>query len=194
MRLFLAVDLDDAARRAAATWALDLSTRLGAAAAREIKWVEVQNLHLTLHFFGELNDARLQELRAAFGAPAFATRAFDLSLAGAGKFPPSGPARVIWIGVQAARAETEALYDEVESRLEPLGLREDTTRGFTPHLTMGRVRVPNAGLGRAIREALERTPAPAGITFRIDHLTLYQSRLSPKGPTYVPIATFPLLT
>ncbi len=191
MRLFLALDLDDAARRAAAAWARDLSARLGASAAREIKWVEAQNLHLTVHFFGELNDARHELVRTALNVTPFATRAFDLAFAGAGKFPPSGPARVIWIGVHASQHQTQAIYDEVESRLDPLGLREDTTRGFTPHLTLGRVRTPNATLGRAIREALDRTPAPVA-TFRIDHLTLYQSRLSPKGPTYVPVDTFAL--
>lgn len=191
MRLFLALDLDDAAKRAAAAWARDLSARLGASAAREIKWVEAQNLHLTVHFFGELNDARQELVRTALNVTPFATRAFDLAFAGAGKFPPSGPARVIWIGVHADHHQTQTIYDEVESRLDPLGLREDTTRGFTPHLTLGRVRTPNATLGRAIREALDRTPAPVA-TVRIDHLTLYQSRLSPKGPTYVPVDTFAL--
>jgi RNA 2',3'-cyclic 3'-phosphodiesterase len=191
VRLFLAIDLDDAARRAAAAWSRDLSARLGVSASREIKWVEAQNLHLTVHFFGELDDARHEEVRTALKATPLATRAFELAFAGAGKFPPSGPARVIWIGVRADKQQPQAIYDEVESRLDPLGLREETTRGFTPHLTLGRVRTPNATLGRAIREALDRTPARIA-TFRIDHLTLYQSRLSPKGPTYVPVDTFAL--
>jgi 2'-5' RNA ligase len=203
MRLFLAVDLDAAARHAAAAWARDVSARLGASASREIKWVEAANLHLTLHFFGELDDARHEAMRAALSTPPFSTPAFDVSLSGAGVFPPSGPTRVIWLGVRDTDSDTDSggvsnsaqmqtIYADVQSRLEPLGLQERATRGFTPHLTLGRVRTPNATLGRAIRDTLQGAPAPS-TTFRVPHITLYQSRLSPKGPSYHVIAQFPLV-
>ena len=99
---------------------------------------------------------------------------------------------MIWLGIRdSAGASTQSIYREVQARLTPLGLQETTTRGFTPHLTIGRVRTPGAALGRAIRETLRGTPAPSP-TFSVSHLTLYQSRLSPKGPSYIPIARFPL--
>jgi 2'-5' RNA ligase len=193
MRLFLAIDLDDAAREAAAAWSQALSTQLGIA-AREIKWVPPDNLHLSLHFFGELDDAHRATVTRALGDP-YETRAFAIALTNAGVFPPTGAPRVIWLGIRetadTATASTQSIYREVQARLSPLGLQETTTRGFTPHLTIGRVRTPGAALGRAIREALRVTPAPSP-TFSVSHLTLYQSRLSPKGPSYIPIARFPL--
>jgi RNA 2',3'-cyclic 3'-phosphodiesterase len=191
MRLFLAIDLDDAAREAAAAWSQALSTRLSTA-AREIKWVPPDNLHLSLHFFGELDDAQRETVTRVLGDP-YETRAFAIALTNAGLFPPTGAPRVIWLGVRdTANASTQSIYREVQARLTPLDLQETTTRGFTPHLTIGRVRTPGAALGRAIRESLRVTPAPSP-TFSVSHLTLYQSRLSPKGPSYIPIARFPLL-
>jgi 2'-5' RNA ligase len=194
MRVFLAIDLDDAARRAAETWAHDLSARL-AASAREIKWVETPNLHLSVHFFGELKDDQLDAVRQALAVP-FDARAFTLTLTGAGTFPPSGWTRVIWLGVRERAGEPgvmQDIYDRVESRLVPLGLQETAARGFTPHLTIGRVRTPGGPLSRTLRAALETTPLRSpSPNFLVDHLTLYQSKLSPKGPTYLPIERYPL--
>lgn len=192
MRVFLAIDLDDHARVAAAAWARTLSTRVGETVAREIKWVETANLHLSVHFFGELSDAQVDAVRRVLAVP-YAARALTLALAGAGTFPPSGSARVVWLGVRETQdtGGMQAIYDEVQRRLATIGLEETSTRGFTPHLTIGRVRTPGANVTRALRPAMTATPAPA-TTFLVAHLTLYQSRLSPKGPTYVPIARFML--
>jgi 2'-5' RNA ligase len=195
MRVFLAIDLDGAARDAAAAWSRALSTRLGSAMAREIKWVEPANLHLTLHFFGELRDDQVDAVKRTLGAP-FETQAFRLVLAGAGTFPPSGAARVVWLGVRDHGSDSsgdalQTIYRGVQARLETLGLQEQSARAFAPHLTIGRVRTPAGPLTRALREALAGTPAPSN-AFVIAHLTLYQSRLSPKGPTYHPLERFPL--
>jgi RNA 2',3'-cyclic 3'-phosphodiesterase len=192
MRVFLAIDLDDAARRVAATWAQDLSARLGAS-AREIKWVETPNLHLSVHFFGELKDEQLAAVRQALAVP-FDARAFALTLTGGGTFPPSGWARVIWLGVRERDGAglVQSIYDDVQSRLAPLGLQEESMRGFTPHLTIGRVRTPAGPLSRTLRAVLQAAPLPSAPDFVVDHLTFYQSKLSPKGPTYLPIEHYAL--
>jgi 2'-5' RNA ligase len=190
MRLFLAIDLDEPARKAVTTWSDALAARLGPV-AREIKWVEPANLHLSLHFFGELADGPAAAMRRAMAVP-FDTRAFAITLAGGGVFPPTGAIRVIWLGVRDSGDVLQTLYRSVEARLTPLGLQEESTRGFTPHLTIGRVRTPGANTTRALREAMKEMSPPAAVHVLIPYLTLYQSRLSPKGPTYVPIERFSL--
>ncbi len=180
MRLFVAVDLDQAVRAAAA----DVARRLAPVAEHggSVGWVKPENMHLTLKFLGEVDDARVPEVAARVKAP-YDVAAFDVSFSGVGLFPPSGPVRVVWIGMTAGVEPLQALQQEVEARLGPLGFPAET-RGFQAHLTLGRFRIPAP---RSIRAAIEGVRAGNVGACRIDHVTLYQSRLSPRGATYTPL-------
>ncbi len=185
MRLFVAVDLDQAVRAAAA--ATTRRVALLAERAGSVNWVKPENMHLTLKFLGEVADARVAEI-AARVKEVYDIPAFDASFAGVGLFPPSGPARVIWIGMTAGAEALTALQEEVERRIGPLGFPAEK-RGFQAHLTLGRFRVPAP---RTIRAAIEEAGAGAVGTCRIDHVTLYQSRLSPRGAMYTALERGPL--
>ena len=87
------------------------------------------------------------------------------------------------MGVAHGRDELKAIERIVSSRLLALGIAEED-RPYSPHLTLARVR-DAAGL-RTIRLLDGLTDRSVGTT-RIDAITLFQSRLSPKGPTYVPL-------
>ena len=186
MRLFIAVDLDEGSRRAAAALGEEVARLLlaaGAADRRGVTWVSAHNLHLTLRFLGEVDEERTDQLVARLGDP-FQTPAFQLTLSELGVFPPEGPPRVVWIGVKEAGGSLAALYREIEARLRPLQF-EPEARPFHPHLTLGRFRKP---AGRRARDLVctEIPPQDIGPS-RVDHVTLYRSDLSPRGPTYTPL-------
>ena len=114
MRVFIGVELDDRVKAAAADVAERLRQRLNRSVPDfRARWIEPANLHVTLWFIGEVPEASLDRIIAALQSPAFPSPAFPLSLAGCGAFPPSGQARVLWIGVHQGLPEMRSLYREI---------------------------------------------------------------------------------
>lgn len=177
-RLFVAVDLDAATRAQVARVAQD-ARRLYSTGLR-MTWVDPDRLHLTLEFFGSADAAFEETARSALARP-FSLPPFALTLDGLGLFPPKGPPRVLWFGIARGMTELRRLRQQIQERL---GERPGRREVFHPHLTLARFREP------APREAgpkLLEIKASAGPCV-IDRVTLYQSRLSPKGPTYSALA------
>jgi 2'-5' RNA ligase len=185
--LFVAVDLDDSLRRAAARVARGVRDRLERAETYGVSWVAPDNFHLTLRFLGEVADAAVGQLSEALARP-FAAAPFDLELAGVGMFPPAGAARVIWLGVREGFDSLAALHAEVEQRLSALAFGAEE-RGYRAHLTIARFRVPAPARVRQVIPAVDE--ASIG-RCRVSHVTLYRSQLSPKGATYTPLVHGPL--
>lgn len=184
MRLFIALELTDAVKARAARIADQLRQTLGRRA--RARWIAAENLHVTLWFIGEVADDRWPALMSAVNAP-FAVPPFDLELRGAGAFPPHGAPRVFWIGVAAGQASLQALHDELALRLQPLGF-EPEPRGYSAHLTIARVKECRS---REVRTLLREIGADAG-RCRIAAVTVFRSRLSPKGASYEPLLRVPL--
>jgi 2'-5' RNA ligase len=187
VRLFVAVDIGAVLSARAAELSRELQGRAAEGAPRaKITWIPADRLHLTVRFIGEVDEEKAPAVCEALKAPV-EVAAFDLTLAGAGAFPKGGSPRVLWAGVTEGREELLAIEQEVTSRLAPLGIPEEE-RGYSPHLTLARVREP-AGL-RTTR-LLEGLMDHSIGTARIDAITLFQSKLSPKGPTYTPLLRIP---
>ena len=191
MRLFIGVELDPDVKAAAG----DVANRLRRDLARKVpalhaRWVDVANLHITLWFIGEVQEARAAEIREALAASAFPVAPFDLAIAGCGAFPPSGAPRVFWIGVDRGGAGMTALHADAGRRLAPLGF-EPERRPYTAHLTIARVKDPGRGTSRAVRQILSSRPVDCGVS-RVSAVTLFRSHLSPRGATYEPLLRVPL--
>ena len=101
MRLFVAVDLDDAARASIAAQQDRLRRTAGGSA---IRWVRPEHLHMTLVFLGEVAEQRANAVIEAYAAPAI-MQPFDLAFSGIGAFPPRGAPRALWIGVSRGESE-----------------------------------------------------------------------------------------
>jgi RNA 2',3'-cyclic 3'-phosphodiesterase len=189
MRLFIAADLDDGARKAAS----DAAARLRALSERErqgstrgVRWVDARHLHLTLHFLGEIDEARLPSFTHVL-APALDLAPPRIGLAGWGVFPPRGPARVIWLGVSEGAEALASAHSALGQRLRAAGVTPEP-RPFFPHLTVGRVKVPS---GLHWNRLAERVPPAPVAEWYLDACTLFQSQLSPAGPAHRALLSIP---
>ena len=182
MRLFVAIDLDETAKAAIAEEQRRLKAALGSARAT-IKWVRPEHMHLTLVFLGEVPEARVAPIVDAISRP-LARPPFDLAFGGIGVFPPRGAPNVLWIGAAAGEAASVDLQRQLADRIAPHGVQLEQ-RPFHPHLTLARFKDARPG-DRAAVLAEGRRGVLA--TTQIDHVTLYQSRLSSQGPTYTAMA------
>jgi 2'-5' RNA ligase len=191
MRLFIAVDLDERVRAAAAAIGGRLrgeiergGRRLAPAGA---SWVAPHNMHLTVRFLGEVEEARAALVAKAVGE-AFRIPAFAISIGGVGLFPPAGRPRVLWIGVPEGNSQLVAVHGEVEQRLDALGFEREQ-RAYHPHLTLARFREPASAEVRVL--VAQASGTEAGHSAAHD-VVLYESRLSSAGPTYHVLARAPL--
>jgi 2'-5' RNA ligase len=177
-RLFIAVDLPQAVRRRLA--------RLVDDAPSGVRPVRPDQIHLTLHFLGDADDATLAAVGTAL---ARITRpAFTLDLAGTGVFPPRGRPAVLWVGVAPSDA-LAALHGDVARALVACGLTPDT-RPWVPHVTLARLtpRVPRDWVEASC--ARKSNLHDRGIP--VTEVRLYESVRTPEGAQHVPVASVAL--
>jgi 2'-5' RNA ligase len=178
MRLFIAIDLDEATRSAIGREQKRLAAVLRASSRSSLKWVQPDHMHLTLVFLGEVDEARaiplIADIRREIVQPPF-----DVVFGEFGVFPPRGAPNVLWTGVTAGVEPAIVLQRTVAERVCRHGFQPET-RPFRPHLTLARWREARS----ADREHVTTVEPRYVATLRVDHVTLYQSRLSPAGPSY----------
>jgi 2'-5' RNA ligase len=182
MRLFIALDLDAAAREAIANEQKRLKTVLRESRGSSIKWVSPDHMHLTLVFLGEVEEARATALIGDVGRDV-AQRPFDIVFGEIGVFPPRGAPSVLWMGVESGAEPAIALQQELAARVASHDVRLES-RPFRPHLTLARWRASRSADRERALAAVRRAVA----TLHVDHATLYQSRLSSAGPSYTALA------
>jgi len=187
VRLFVAVEIDDAVRAAAARTIDELRHRLERYG--RAKWISPANMHLTVRFIGHVADDRAPLVLDALRSETLVS-AFDLTTGHCGAFPPAGAPRVVWIAVDEGASHLKALHEEFNARLLPLGF-EPERRPYSAHLTLARVQETKRGSTADIRRAIAEARPPA-VRWRVSSATVFESRLSPKGATYHPLLRIPL--
>ncbi|MEM8733695.1 MAG: RNA 2',3'-cyclic phosphodiesterase [Planctomycetota bacterium] len=125
-----------------------------------VRWVEREQLHLTLKFIGDVDNRDLLEACRLVSSAVANAAPFPLRLGGLGAFPsvqPNGPvkpAKVIWAGVQEGAKQLSELNAELDRSLKALGIPSEH-RQYQPHVTLGRS--DRSGLAREeCLEAFER--------------------------------------
>lgn len=148
---------------------------------RGVRWVAAANLHLTLKFLGDVESGQVSRVANAIAGALEGSPPVEVTLAGAGVFPPRGRPRVVWLDLAAGAEGIASLQGEVGRALEPLGFPREK-RPFTPHLTVGRVKKPGdpAPLLAAVDTAGKREWGG----FTASSVDLVRSELFPTGARY----------
>jgi 2'-5' RNA ligase len=151
-----------------------------------VKWVRPENIHLSLKFLGEVDEAQEPELREALKRAAGTRsepRPLTLQITGFGVFPDYHRPHVLWAGV-TPEPGLELLQHGVEQAFAPLGFPTEA-RPFRPHVTLGRAaRDARPRHLKGLEEILTGTDFDATIT--VAEVDLMQSTLQPNGggPVY----------
>lgn len=182
VRSFVAVLLPDRVRAGLAAVSAELRGQ-----TRGLAWVRADNLHLTLRFLGEIEPARLEQVREAVADAAAAAAPFTVSLGGLGGFPSGRAPRVLWASVAAGGEGLVALHAALEAALVVRGIPGES-RPFHPHVTLARARDRRGARGLA--SVLGAGPGFGEV--RVGALHLMRSELDPRGSRYSVLADAPL--
>ena len=154
------------------------------ATSADVRWVSPGRIHLTLKFFGNIEESKIDSIAAAIQGPVSAAKPYHLSVRGTGAFPNLRNPRVIWIGLVDEEGRLAVLQKEVEFSLKTIGF-EPEDRPFRPHLTLGRVK-SSRGKEELIRIVEKYREEEIG-TFQVEKSVLFKSDLTPAGPIYTPL-------
>jgi RNA 2',3'-cyclic 3'-phosphodiesterase len=194
MRLFVALDIDDAIRTRLARF-LDGVREF----APDARWVRPESLHVTLKFIGEKSEDEVERIKRALST--VSTEVFELKFHGYGFFPGPRAPRVFWIGCEGG-SRLASLGATVDETLAQVDIPKEE-HAFNAHLTLARAGGGSGsprwrkgdGANRSfqrLQEKLAALPAPEFGTMAAREFFLYQSQLSPAGSKYTKLAAFAL--
>jgi len=185
IRAFIAVNLSPDILDRIEQVALDLKTRMDSV---PIRWVPIENIHLTLKFLGNVSTANLEILKDILGKVVSSHHECDISVGGIGVFPKPNNPRVVWVGMEISQ-ELISLQRNIEIETARLGYSREH-RPFSPHLTFGRVsRNASTQDVQIIAKILENYKVGFLGATRVRTVYLFRSDLKPEGAEYTPIYT-----
>lgn len=176
-RIFAAIDISSEAREKASEYIDLLRTEFS---ELRVGWEKIEKLHLTLKFFGDLNENWLPDLLTAAEKTSKQFSAFELQIHQTGVFPAKRNARVLWLGLKDQTENLQKLSAVFESECAAQGFDKET-RDFTAHLTVARLREPQKSkllVERHLNEKFEP------VAFKVSEIVIYESRLERNGSIY----------
>jgi RNA 2',3'-cyclic 3'-phosphodiesterase len=147
-------------------------------------WSRPENIHLTLKFFGNVDQAQAPIISDVLARVANESAPIEIVIGGTGVFPRPSRPQVLWIGIDDRTGALARLQKRVEDECAREGFPKED-RVFRPHLTIARIRNPH-NANRLAEAHLRLEFAPAELL--LNELELFRSELSPKGSRYTPKA------
>jgi len=145
-----------------------------------IKWVEENNLHMTLKFLGGTPVASIPEIVAILETTAVNICPFDYTLRKLGVFGSRYAPRVIWAGLEPPE-KFRSLMKTIQENLEQTGFRADR-QNLVPHLTLGRIKSITDRI--IFQRTIDQFANYSSTVYKAEFLTLYESILTSAGPQY----------
>jgi 2'-5' RNA ligase len=176
MRTFIAFKLPDNILESIGGIQKELKNR-----GLRLKWVNPENIHLTLKFLGDVSRDRIDSIESAITMSVEGLQPFSLFAGGIGVFPNVSRPRVVWVGIDGEIDTLALLQKRIDENLVKIGFHPEK-RTYKGHLTIGRIRkAPNPELLKTrLREFFDYATEP----FQADEVILFQSDLRPEGAVY----------
>jgi 2'-5' RNA ligase len=151
--------------------------------SRDFKWVEPEQIHITLRFLGSVPGEQVDSVKNAMTKAAAGFRSFPVRASGLGCFPSANSPRVLWMGIEEEGATLAAkLQRAIEEETAPFG-EPPETRPFSPHLTLARVKEADRDSRMAVQRVVQKPWAVSG-EWLVSEVLLMQSHLSSGGARY----------
>lgn len=186
VRTFVAIDLDSKTRNTGQRIIKTLSS-----IADGVRWANLDTMHLTLKFLGEVDDRELHDVCRITSGIAEKRGPFSIECKGVSAFPSVAKATTIWMGMEDETDILLPMQEELESQFcERLGVPAER-RPYRPHVTLGRI----TARGKQNHELTEFMESQAETEFgilRVEELVVYSSELTRNGPIYTVLARCPL--
>lgn len=178
IRAFIGVPIDPTIAEKISQVAAQLKQRFP-----EVRWVAEANLHFTVKFLGDVEEAQIGAIGAALAEALRPFSRFTLNAKGLGVFPDLRRARILWVGLLGSSLAT--LAAKVESTMIPFGFAPEL-KSFKPHLTVGRWRRFD-GSPKKLAEELERWKEFEFGQSEVTEVIFFRSVLKPEGAVYQPL-------
>ena len=150
----------------------------------DVRWVSPEKIHLTLKFFGNIEESRIDSIFKSIEEPVRNILPFTIRVQGMGAFPQLKNPRVIWVGLVNGSEILTSLQIQIETQLEKVGFQPED-RPFHPHLTLGRMKSSRGKEELAGR--MEKHKEDEFGDLRVERVVLFKSELRPSGPIYTPL-------
>ena len=147
----------------------------------DVRWVSPERIHLTLKFFGNIEESRIDSISKSIEEPIQNTLPFSVKVQGIGAFPYLKNPRVIWMGLVNGGEVLISLQKQIDTRLEKIGFQPED-RPFHPHLTLGRMK-SSRGKDELVGRMEKHKEEEFG-DLQVEKVILFKSDLRPSGPIY----------
>ena len=185
VRSFIAVNLNPEIREYLTSLQVSLNVP-----ETKIKWVEKNNLHLTMKFLGDISSEQTELLKLILKEITSRYSPFIIKLSSnIGIFPTYRMPRIIWTGIKEGANQLHELYNSIETMLYKEGFPRET-KDFSSHITIGRVKyIKDKDNFIQILKRIEIN----NLSQEVKSIDLMGSKLTPNGPIYNITAKLPLL-
>ena len=155
----------------------------------KIRWVDPENIHITLKFFGETPEHHIPAINAALQQSAAGHATFDLSITSTGIFGSSYQPKVIWFGIEP-HEDIIRLSESILTELEKTGIERDR-QNFVPHLTIARIKQLEDK--KYFQKVIDHNKEDFIQKEEVNEFHLFESMLKPGGAEYTVIGSYSLL-
>lgn len=156
----------------------------------QVKWTAEANFHLTLKFIGDTPDPNIQRLVSALQEISYNYSPFEIIPRGLGYFGSLHAPRVFWTGLDDPKHSLPALATAVDEVCHTILNTETENQPFKAHLTLGRPK--NFSAPQLLKDLLRKYGDISFPAFTVNQFLLVWSTLTPQGPVYKTLHTFPL--